>query len=104
MRMNFSFLIGRLTKGIEVRSSTTGNPMVKFTLAVWRSKDHTDFINCQAFGKNAEKLDGVEKGTEIAVQGNIKTGSYEKDGRKVYTTDIFCDQVEVRRDPLEGIL
>ena len=47
------------------------------------------------FGKQAENCEKfVSKGKKIAVTGKIVTGSYEKDGRKVYTTDVVADRVE----------
>lgn len=96
--MNNVVLIGRTTKDIELRYSQNGNMAIaRFSLAVDRmSKDKgTDFISCIAFGKTAELLEKyVPKGRKIAVQGHIQTGSYEKDGHKVYTTDVIVDRME----------
>ena len=104
--MNSVYLIGNLTRDIEIRYSQNGNAMAKFTLAVNRNRDTADFITCQAFGKTAEILENRKKGTRLAIMGNLKTGSYEKDGRKVYTTDVYVDKLEFmdKRDPLEDIL
>lgn len=96
--MNHVVLIGRTTKDIELRYSQNGNMAIaRFSLAVDRmSKDKgTDFISCIAFGKTAELLEKyVPKGRKVAVQGHIQTGSYEKDGHKVYTTDVIVDRME----------
>ena len=96
--MNHVILIGRTTKDIELRYSQNGNMAIaRFSLAVDRmSKDKgTDFISCIAFGKTAELLEKyVPKGRKVAVQGHIQTGSYEKDGHKVYTTDVIVDRME----------
>lgn len=100
--MNKVILIGRMTKDAEVRYSQGSNMAVaKITLAVDRKfkKDGeptADFINCTAFGKNAEVIEKyVRKGTKIAVVGHIQTGSYtNKDGNKVYTTDVMVDELE----------
>lgn len=96
--MNSVILIGRTTKDIELRYSQNGNMAIaRFSLAVDRmSKDKgTDFIGCIAFGKTAELLEKyVSKGRKIAIQGHIQTGSYEKDGHKVYTTDVIVDRME----------
>ena len=55
-----------------------------------RNKDETDFINCVAWEKTAENIaEYFKKGSQIAVQGSIRTGSYEKDDRTVYTTDVW---------------
>ena len=93
--MNNVQLMGRLTADPKV--TQTGNQMTiaRYTLAVDRPKKSgeekvTDFINCVAFGKNGEFAEKyLKKGTLIIVQGSIQTGSYtNKDGNKVYTTDV----------------
>ena len=54
-----------------------------------------DFLNCLAWNKNAEFASRyLHKGTKIAVEGRIQTGSFEKDGVKHYTTDIIIDRHE----------
>lgn len=55
-----------------------------------------DFINCVAFGRNGEFAEKyLHKGTKILVEGRIQTGSYtNKDGNKVYTTDIVVERHE----------
>ena len=101
--MNTVNLIGRLTKDPEVRYSQGENPMAiaRYTLAVERrvkkEGDQTaDFINCICFGKGAEFAEKYfHKGLKIAVVGHIQTGSYtNKEGAKVYTTDVVVDQHE----------
>lgn len=96
--LNKCFLCGRLTKDPEVRSS--GDTLVaRYSLAVDRkySKDNeTDFLNCVCFGKTAEFAEKyLHKGMKIIVVGRIQTGSYtNKDGQKVYTTDIVVEEHE----------
>lgn len=95
--MNNVQLIGRTTKEIEIRYTNNNKAVARFTLAVnRRSKDDgADFINCMAWEKIAELLEKyVKKGDRIAIRGRIQTGSYEKDGKKVYTTDIVVDELE----------
>ena len=54
-----------------------------------------DFISCVAFGRTAENLEKFSgKGLRVAVTGSITTGSYEKDGQKVFTTEITANKVE----------
>lgn len=95
--MNVVMLIGQLTRDPEVRATTGNEPMTiaRYTLAVdRRTKDKTaDFINCVAFGKNAEFAEKyLRQGTKIAVEGRIQTGSYtNRDGKKVYTTDVVVE-------------
>ena len=97
--MNKTVLIGRLTKDIELRYSTGQNQtaVARFTLAVDRiGKDKgADFISCVAFGKTAELMDRyLSKGSKVGIEGHIQTGSYEKDGRKIYTTDVITERIE----------
>lgn len=95
--MNRVVLIGRTTKDIELKYSQNQTAIARFTLAVDRmSKDNgTDFISCIAFGKTAETMKKyVPKGRKTAVAGHIQTGSYEKDGHKVYTTDVIVERME----------
>lgn len=93
--MNKVILMGRLTKDPDVRSSGN-NTVGRYTLAVDRkySKEkETDFINCVCFGKAAEFAEKyLKKGTKIAIVGRIQTGSYEKDGQKIYTTDVIIEE------------
>lgn len=96
--MNKVFEMGRLTKKIELKYSQGAEPIAvaAFSLAVdGIKKDDTDFISCKAFGKTAETLEKyTDKGTKILIEGRIKTGSYEKDGKKVYTTDVIVERFE----------
>jgi single-strand DNA-binding protein len=98
--MNKVILIGRLTRDVETRYSGE-TAISRYTLAVDRKfkkegEQTADFINCVAFGNNgvfAEKY--LRKGIKIAVTGRIQTGSYtDKDGKKVYTTDIVVEEHE----------
>ena len=88
--MNNIILIGRITKDPELKYTNNGKGNTRFTLAVQRNKDEADFINCVAWEKTAETItEYFRKGSQIAIQGAIRTGSYEKDGRTIYTTDVW---------------
>ncbi len=94
--MNNVVLIGRLTKDPELRWSND-LAVARFSVAVDRNgKDKgTDFPSIVVFSKQAENCEKyLTKGRKVAIQGHIQTGSYEKDGRKVYTTDVVADRVE----------
>ena len=95
--MNNVTLIGRVTKDIETRLTTTQKTVARFTLAVNRrtKDDEADFINCQVWGKTAENMEKyVHKGDKIGLTGRIQTGSYEKDGHRVYTTEVVVETLE----------
>lgn len=106
--MNNVSLVGRLARDPEVRYSQGGNAtcVARYTLAVSRpfknsnGEQEADFISCVAFGKAGEFAEKfLSKGMMIGVTGRIQTGNYtDKDGKKVYTTDVvvatqeFCEK------------
>lgn len=101
--MNKVILMGRLTRDPEVRYSQGENNMAiaRYTLAVDRrfqknSDQSADFISCVAFGRSAEFAEKyLKQGTKICITGRIQTGSYtNKDGVKVYTTDVVVEDQE----------
>ena len=101
--MNKVILMGRLTRDPEVRYSQgeKATAIARYTLAVDRTfkrdgEQTADFINCVVFGKTAEFIEKYgRKGTKFVIEGRIQTGSYtNKEGVKVYTTDIVVEQVE----------
>ena len=97
--MNICCISGRLTKSPDVRYS---NEMciARYTLACdrpWKrdTDQKADFISCVAFGKQGEFAEKyLKKGTKIIVSGRIQTGSYERDGQRVYTTDVVAERQE----------
>ena len=96
--MNKAIISGNMCKDLEVTYTKTNNVKVgKFTLAVRRDKDNTDFIHCVAYGKTVELMEKYcyEKGKKIGVVGRIETGNYiDKDSKKVYTTDVIVEEVD----------
>jgi single-strand DNA-binding protein len=105
--VNSVILMGRLTRDPDIR--WTQGPeqkcVARFTLAVDRrmkkqegqqEQQTADFPACVAFGKTAEFIEKyVQKGTKLVLSGRIRTGSYtDRDGNKVYTTDVIADNVE----------
>ncbi len=103
--MNRVILMGRLTRDPNITYSQKDNSAIaRFTVAVDRrfsrsndnGEQNADFIGCVAFGKTAEFVEKyLRQGTKVACQGRIQTGSYtNKDGQKVYTTDVVLDDIE----------
>ena len=98
--------MGRLTRDPEVRYSSSDSSMAiaRYTLAVDRrgrrgdSNDQpsADFIPCVAFGKAGEFAEKYfHQGMRVLVSGRIQTGSYtNKEGQKVYTTEVILDDQE----------
>lgn len=102
--MNKVILMGRLTRDPDVRYSQGDSPMAiaRYTLAVDRrfrrdnDQQTADFISCVAFGRNGEFAEKyLHQGTKIVAEGRIQTGSYtNKDGNKVYTTEVVVENQE----------
>lgn len=99
--INNVILTGRLTKNLELRQTSTGKSMTYFNLAVNRNfkneqgEQTADFINCVAFGKQAENMTRfLTQGSLIAVEGRISTRNFQgNDGKTVYVTEVVVGNV-----------
>lgn len=99
--MNSVNLVGRLSNNPQLRITTNGKQICRFSIAVTlRFKNATgvyeaDFINCVAFNKTAELINEyIQKGDLVGVSGRIQTGSYTaQDGSKRYTTDVVIENI-----------
>ena len=98
--LNRVVLIGRLTKDPDLRYTTSGVPVTRFTLAVNRNftnsqgEREADFIPIQTWRGTAENCAKyLSKGRLVAVAGRIQTGSYEQDGQRRYTWEVVADEV-----------
>ena len=98
--LNCAVIMGRLTADPELRQTPSGVSVTRFTVAVDRGyvkpgeERKADFINVVAWRQTAEFVSRYfQKGSMIAVQGSIQTGSYEKDGVKRYTFEVSADNV-----------
>lgn len=99
--MNNVTLVGRLTKNVELKYTSSQTAVATGTLAVNRQfksangEKETDFINIVAWRKTAEILSNyASKGSQIGVTGRIQTRNYEdKDGKRVYVTEVVAESV-----------
>ncbi len=106
--INRVVLVGRLTKDIELRKTTTGISTTSFTVACNRRTrsdqgQSADFINCVAWRQSAEFLANyAQKGSIVAVEGHITTRNYEGQNGRVYVTEVTAESVQLiggsRRD------
>lgn len=98
--MNKVLLVGNLTKDLELRKLDSGTSVLRFTVAISRrvasgQEPQADFVSCVAWNKQAELMaQYLHKGSKVGVEGRIRTGSYDRDGQKVYTTDVVAEHVE----------
>ena len=101
--MNSVTLTGRLVRDPQIRyASQSQMAVANFTLAVDRvrsrdGKEQTaDFPDIVAFGKTAEIIEKyVTKGSLVGITGRLQTRNYEKDGRKVYVTEVVAERVDL---------
>ena len=102
--INRVVLVGRLTKDVEVRKTTTGLSVASFTVACDRrgqknpdGSSQADFINCTAWRQSADFLGQyARKGAMVGVEGRIQTRSYDdQQGQRRYVTEVVCDNVNL---------
>ena len=94
MTNNYVLLNGKLSRDIEVSKNDKGNFFVKFCLICTRDgiNSYSDYINCIAFGEIANVICRKgEKDTAYHIEGNIRTNSYEKNGKKNYSTNVVVE-------------
>ncbi len=102
MSINAIFLVGRATRDPQIQYTSNQMCVARFNIALDRGKDKdgqskgADYPQIVAFGKVGEVIERfVNKGSQLAIYGHLHTDSYEKDGKKVYTTDVIADRVEL---------
>lgn len=99
--INRVVLVGRLTKDIDLSYTPSGVAKAQFTLAVNRpfsnqsGEREADFVQIQAWRKQAENAANfLKKGSLVGIDGKIQTGSYERDGQRIYFTNVVADSIQ----------
>lgn len=103
--INSVVLVGRLTRDIELRKTQSGLSVASFTIACDRrlsqeqknnNEQSADFINCVAWRGSADFLGSyAHKGDTVGVEGKIQTRSYDRDGQRVYVTEVLENSVNL---------
>ena len=103
--INNVVLVGRLTKDVEIRKTQSGLSVASFTVACDRrlsqeqrnnNEQSADFISCVAWRGSADFLGNyAHKGDTVGVEGRIQTRNYDRDGQKVYVTEIIANSVSI---------
>ena len=110
--MNSIAITGRITKELGLRYTTSGKPVCEFSLAVYRDKDNTDFINCIVWNNQAENLCKYQgKGSLIGLTGALRVDTYkDKDGNTRYKNYVLVNNIEylspvttVQADPIDDL-
>lgn len=98
MTINSTVLVGRLTRDVELRATTSGQDVASFTIAVDGNGTaaQTLFMNCTAWGNQAKFISTYcKKGFLIGVEGRLQQRSYDrKDGTKATIIELVCSNVQ----------
>lgn len=103
MYLNKVLLYGNLTRDPELRALPSGMNVVNFSIAtnrVFRDRDgkkqeQTDFHNVVVFGRQADTVNQyLKKGSGVFIEGRLQTRSWEKEGQKMYRTEVVADRVQ----------
>ena len=103
--INKCTFLGNLGADPELRMTAAGQAILKLRLACTESymdkqsnerKERTEWISCTLWGKRGEALAKfLKKGSQVYVEGSLRTTSYEKNGEKRYSTDINVTEIIV---------
>ena len=93
--MNVVILMGRMTRDPELKYTSGGKAFANFSLAVQKTKDEVEFIDCTVWEKTAETIaEYFRKGNRILVQGRLSVSSYEQNGEKRKFTRVLANSFE----------
>ena len=99
--MNKALLVGRITTKPELRTTNSGIPYTRFSVAINRpfsnnGERSADFINILVWRKQAENVcNFLDKGSQVAIEGRIQTGNYtDKDGNNRNSFEVVADNVQ----------
>jgi len=111
MYLNKALLYGNLTRDPELRALPSGMNVVNFSIATNRTfkdrdgkkQEQTDFHNIVVFGRQADTVNQyLKKGSSVFVEGRMQTRSWEKEGQKMYRTEVVADRVQFGPRPSGG--
>lgn len=102
--VNSVVLVGRLTRESEIRYSQGGGVVVRFSIAINRRKrtgdnrweDEVNYFDCVYFGKAAEAVNQyLEKGRQVAIQGELRQNKWEQDGQSRSRVEIMVNTLQL---------
>ncbi|WP_320130397.1 single-stranded DNA-binding protein [uncultured Sphaerochaeta sp.] len=106
--LNVVALVGRLTRESELRYSSGGMAICRFSIAVNRRKrtadnkweDEANFFDCTMFGKSAESLNQyLEKGRQVSILGELRQNRWEQDGQARTRVEIAVNSLQLLSSP-----
>ena len=93
--MNIAILMGRMTRDPELKYTSGGKAYTTFTLAVQKTRDEAEFIDCVAWEKTAENIaEYFRKGNRILIQGRLSVNNYKQNGEKRKFTKVLANSFE----------
>lgn len=93
--MNVVILMGRMTRDPELKYTSGGKAFANFSLAVQKTRDEVEFIDCTAWEKTAETIaEYFRKGNRILIQGRLSVSNYEQNGEKRKSTKVVVNSFE----------
>lgn len=94
LNLNKTILGGRLTATPELKQTPNGTSVCSFSLAISRSKEETDFIDCVAWKHTAEFIAKYfKRGSSLLIEGSLRKRAWtDKNGEKRYTTEVIVDK------------
>lgn len=98
--INKVILTGNVTRDFELRKTSNGISNCAFSIAVNRPRaqdgtQNADYPNIVAWRKTAEICaQYLHKGSGVTIVGHLQTRSYDKDGHKVYVTEVVVDELK----------
>lgn len=103
--INKVILVGNLGRDPETRYAQNGNPITNFSIATtegWRDKEtgqnneRTEWHNVVCFSRLAEIASQyLKKGSQVYIEGSLRTSSWEQDGQKKYKTEVIARELQM---------
>ncbi len=110
--LNSVILVGRLTRDVELKYASTGTAMMRFSIAVNRSRrnqdgswsDDPNYFDCMYAGRNAESVSQyLEKGRQVAIQGELRQSKWtDQEGQNRSRVEIFVNNLQLLSTPRDG--
>jgi single-strand DNA-binding protein len=97
--MNQAIIEGKVTRKFDIRK-VGQNKIPTIGFIVETPKPKMAYITCQAWEQMATDIhEDLPEGAVVQITGYIKTGSYKKDGKTVYTTDLLVEEITLLEEP-----
>lgn len=96
MDINSVNIVGRSTKDVELKTTTSGTSLATISLAVNHGKEEVSYFDIVCFGKTAENVAKyVKKGRQVIVSGRLQQRKWQtKEGENRYSVEIIANQVQ----------